>query len=522
MAGTILNSSQLLVKYGFIKSDVKHLYKYDEKQEFYVRKDVKEGEKTYDPKHADEERDEEASLFMGNTYTDTGFPKTVKRFRLVQEAFNMSLENLYFWTLNHLRHEMGLPNVIKVTDMFSASENSAFFGQSAQRLSIQEDRASSFLRGISELVKTLFQIVRELRLLDERLEVYRDWKKSKSADATLKGIFSDFAENKGGQMQPGSIYHLANQVGYAVLPDLFFNTIVYDKDDVDKVVDALGFNQNVKTVLKRKLYQFVVWVQKTQEELEARRKFQIKYLRQHYITIKMYMTWVKPYLKHIRRLTMNEKQLDGPDIISSFETSTTEIEIIAYLDGKNGVNPCALVTYEFNTRPVMQYTQEYHRGPVHIGRGTMTLRAYAWTKHEIAMYKKMKDNEDLELLTMVDDQLKSAMELLGDDLMKYIKEAEGKLSSEEDAAKSEAPTRKEKLEPITSDQDVFGPIVNIFKGFVEIGGLFVPSAFKSQPKKKDGLAEPSSSARKAAIKTSIFVIWNVYKNYKKANGMLAW
>jgi len=516
--GKSLSPSELLVKYGFIKSKYRALYKFDEAKKFYVLKEKKEGITEYDPEHADEERDEEANLSL-NTYMKTGWPRPTKRHRLVYEAYNTSLEEIYFWTLNHTRLDMGFHDVIKVTDTFSASENSAFFGQSAQRLSIQEDRASSFLRGISELVKTLFQIVRELRIIDERLEIYKDWKKSKSADATLKGLFSDFAENKGGQMQPGSIYHLANQVGYAVLPDLFFNTVVYNKDDVDKVVDRLDFNPNVKSVLKRKLYQFVIWVEKTEKELYARKKFQVKYLRQHYLTIKMYIAWVKPYLKHIRRLTMSEDQLDSPYLISSFETSATEIEVIASIKkGKGKLCPVILMSYYFTTRPVLQYNQEFNRGPVHIGRSMWTIRSYAWTEDEIKMYVAMKDMEDRELLSLVDDQLKSAMEMLGDDLDKYLKEAEGELEAESE--KGDVPGKKEKLEPIAGNLSVFDPFVSIFKGFGEIGKAFLPSnfSFKAKPK----VAVFTDSDRKKVAKDAASKMWSVYKNYKKAHGLLSW
>ncbi|MGV8162800.1 MAG: hypothetical protein ACP5N2_05720 [Candidatus Nanoarchaeia archaeon] len=521
--GEQLNAAELLVKFGFIKPEFRYLYDQDpvkkgDKFKTYSLKEKKPEEKGVNKAHADEEYDEEVNLSAGNTYLPTGWPKPKKRHRMVHESFNMGLEELYFWSLNHLRQDWGYHNVIKVTDTFSASENSAFFGQSAQRLSIQEDRASSFMRGISELVKTLFQIVRELRIIDERLDVYKEWRKSKSADATLKGFFADFAENKGSQMQPGSIYHLANSVGYAVLPDLFFNTVVYNKEDVDKVVDKLEFNPNVKAVLKRKLYQYVIWVEKTEKELYSRRRFQIKYLRQHYLTIKMYMSWVKPYLKHIRRLTMSEEQLDSPFLISSFETSATEVEVLAYQSKKEGKPcPCVLMTYYFTTRPILQYSQEYNRGPVHVGRGIWTLRAYGWTKDQIQQYVAMKDREDRELLGLVDDELKSAMEMLGDDLEKYLKEAESTLDDEK---KSDVPSAKEVLKPVASNNTVFDPFVSMFKGVGEIGKAFSPAGFfKSSD---SGAVKASASEAASAADAAAKGMWAVYKNYKKAHGLLSW
>lgn len=517
-----LSKSQLLVKYGFIKKNAKHLYREDKRMGYYVPVTEKEEEAWYNPKHASEEVDEEANLGQMppamQPYRSTGFPKPGKRYRLIFESFNMSLEEMYFWSINHIKHDQSFPDLKKVTDVFSASENSAFFGQSAQRLSIQEDRASGFLKGISELVKTLFQIVRELRIIDERLEIYKNWTKSKSADATLKGIFADFAENKGAQMQPGSIYHLSNQVGYAVLPDLFFNTVVYDKEDVGKIVEGLSFNKNVKTVLQRKLYQFIIWKEKTEQELDTRRRFQIKYLRQHYMIIKTYMGWVKPYLKHIKRLQMSEEQLDSVDLISSFETSATEIEVICKKPlPKNSYNAIVLMTFHFTTRPVMQYRQEYNQGPIHVGRGMMTYRAYAWTDKEVKQYKQMRDDEDRELLGLVDDQLKAAMDMLGNDLDSYLKEAEATLGNKHDEY-AHPPVSKKKKMRIASQDSVFEPFISVFKGFWEIGGLLIPKGMGGGPKDAEkiiGKPGPAMNAAKMGM-------WLTYKNYKKAHKMLSW
>jgi len=313
-----------------------------------------------------------------------------------------------------------------------------------------------------------------------------------------------------------SVYHLSNQVGYAVLPDLFFNTIVYNKDNVDSIVDDLDFNNNVKAVLKRKLYQFIVWKEKTEIELKARRKFQIKYLRQHYTVIKSYMSWVKPYLKHINRLTMDERQLDSPDLISSFETSATEIEVIAVkpING-NSCRAVMVMHYFFTTRPILQYNQEYQKGPVHVGRGRMTLRSYGWTQEQIEMYRRMKDNEDRELLGMVDDQLKAAMEMLGKDLEDYLQEAEASI---DDKNNYHAPLKRDKLKAPMGDGSVLEPFIELFRGFWDIGKLLIPTGFGSKSKSRGGGKGNPKKAAGLANKG----MWLVYKNYKKANKMLSW
>jgi len=515
--------SLLLVKNGFIKSSKRYKYDYDKRLERFVPKDIgKLG--GYDPKDADEEMAEEVNYFSNGSLQSTGYPKPFKRYRLVYESFNLSMEETYYWILGHIRQDQGFPNVIKITDIFSAAENSAFFGQSAQRLSIQEDRASNFLRTIGQLVKELFQLVRELRIIDERLEPYKEWehtvngetRRSKAADVTLKGVFTDFAENKGGQMQPGSLYHLAQQVGYTTLPDLFFNTHIYDKDNVDTIIDRMDtYNLNVRQVLKRKLYQYLIWKEKTHGELVNRRSFLIRYLRQHWATIKMYMNWTKPYLRHIRRLTMNQDQMDSPDLVSAFETSMTEIEFLA-TKPDSGMNQCILATFNFNTRPIMQYRQEYQQGPVHVGRVTFTLRSYAWTDEQIKAYRQMKEDEEKELLGLVDESVAAAMEELGDDLQRYINE-EGKDIFDKDLEKKMAKEGPIKFKKLPS-APAFEPFTALLGGFKDMFTMFVPIPdFKGgrikgyNPGKAKGVASKASKS-----------MWLAYKNYKASHGLMKW
>ena len=84
-----------------------------------------------------------------------------------------------------------------------------------------------------KLTKELFQIVREVRILDERLDLYNssskaiknkgnvfDRRMSQSAEIVLRGYWVDLKD--GGVKSPGSVYGLATTLGYASLPDLFF------------------------------------------------------------------------------------------------------------------------------------------------------------------------------------------------------------------------------------------------------------------------------------------------------------
>jgi hypothetical protein len=454
---------------------------------------------------------EEAEETRGTTLK-TGFPKPARRYRVHYEGYNVSIEEPYFWVLHYLRYFAGFPHVDKITDVFAAAENSAFFGASQQRLGLQQDKVSQFLATIGKMVRELFQLVRELRILDERLGYYADSyttsRSSESAEITLKGTWVDMVEQ--GAKNPASVYGMAREVQFTTLPDLFFSTHPIKQEDVDDVVESErgAFNRKVREVLKRKLRSFLAWKEHTFEELKNRRVFTLKFLRQHYEVIKMYMVWVKPYLRNIQRLQLDQTKTETADLLVAFESSMIEVEILARKPGK--VNECILIHYLFRTRPEMNYTQEYQRGPIHLGRVEIDFRAYAWTEKEIENYKKMRNQEDFQLLSVIDTSVKAAMESLGDELMRYLDEA-----GEEMGAKAEKESQKSSLS---------SPYTSIFKGFTDMfKGFKVPKEVKKarqKPKKNDIFK--LGIARKTAQDNAKDIMWTIYDHFKKHHNMLNW
>lgn len=469
-------------------------------------------------------------------YIKTGYPEPHKKFRVIYESFSLSMEETYFWILSALQHDMAFPTVEKITDIFSSAENSSIFGQTSQRLGIQQDKISATLATTGKMVKDLFAIVRELRIIDERVAAYDAWSKnkSKSADATLKQLYIDFVESQGGQTKPSSVYGLAQQLGYTTLPDYYFNTRVFAKEDIDRIVDNLATNNNLKNVLRRKLLEFIIWKEQTEKEMRHRRKFTLHYLRQQWAIIKMYMGWLKPYLRNVKRLSMNEQQVLGPEIISAFETAALEIEILAYdaTKASKGYSPCVLVNFKYFVKPSLSYQQpeSYQRGPIHVGRVDITMRSYGWSAGEVLAYKKFKEKEEMELLSIIDSSLKAAMDALSEDLEKYLAEAGEeefkKKLEEKEAEKKDDRTFLQKFfhkSPNDRDEPGFGgsalePFVSVFMGFGEILGAFIPSKMVS--KKDKSKADPSKK-KDAAISASKKMM-PVWANYKKSHQLLTW
>tara|TARA_Y100000310_G_scaffold345527_1_gene466017 strand:+ start:11661 stop:13073 length:1413 start_codon:yes stop_codon:yes gene_type:complete len=446
-------------------------------------------------------------------YIKTGFPKPARRYRLHYEGYNISIEEPYFWVLHYLRYFSGFPHIDKITDVFAAAENSAFFGASQQRLGLQQDKASQFLATVGKMVRELFQLVRELRVLDERLSYYYDSytnsKSQESAEITLKGIWVDLVEQ--GAKNPASVYGMAREVQFTTLPDLFFSTHPKKQEDTDQVVEIErgAFNRKIREVLKRKLRTFLAWKEHTFEEMKNRRVFTLKFLRQHYEVIRMYIHWVKPYLRNIQRLQLDQTKTETPDLLVAFESSMIEVELLARKPG--AVNQCLLLNYQFRTRPEMNYQQEYQRGPIHLGRIEMDFRVYAWTEQEIEKYKQMREQEDFQLLGLIDGSVKAAMESLGDELMRYLKE-----SGEEFG-------EKKKEETMKKNSSLLSPYTSVFKGFAEMFGAGQKVKKAPRPKKPTKTSIMKRSLEKRRIEgLAKGAAWTIYHHFKKHHGMLNW
>lgn len=479
----------------------------------------------------DEEVVEKGTDSEGNTVRDkTGYPKPIKRYQFVLEDINKSAEEIYHWLMDNISESEGFPNVEKVQDIFSATEQSSFWGNVQQRLGMQQEKISTYLAHIGKLVRELFQIVRELRVIDERLGYYEDsWEKDsrtrESAEIVLKGMWVDQVE--GGAKNPTSVYGMANQVNFVVLPDLFFSVHPSSLSEVDSEVDSLQEpNKKVKEVLKRKLRNYMQWKEATYYELKNRRRFTLKYLRQHYNVIKLYNSWLKPYLNNLKRLTMADRTKD-PKMISAFEGSMVEVENVFHkkppshgeskaMKWNEHINAVIILSIKHTTKPQMNFMTEYQRGPLHVGRAEVSIRAYAWSDKLINEYVRARENEDMEMVSEVDGSIKAAMDSLGEELERYLREAgeEGEIEYEK-----QPPENKKKKGSSLEDWRKKDPFVAVLFGFKE--AFYDP--FKGGGGGKKG-PDPAIIENEIKVATNNLKrsTWQVYKNFKKTHGMLAW
>ncbi|MBR9690458.1 hypothetical protein GOV08_02125 [Candidatus Woesearchaeota archaeon] len=530
-----------LIKYGFFndkgKSEFENLTPEERERKLMLLSDEKALEMC-DVEYAEESFE---------IYIPTEFPQSLKRYWLAVESQHQNPETFYNWFHHQMSLEQSL-QVEKIIDNYAASEASSFFGMMQQRLSIQQGNVSNFLKGISDMVKGLFQIVREIRIISDRLQYYTDTyeqnENTQSSEIVLKGLWVDQVE--GGTKNPASIYGLAQQVGFTILPDIFFRISLKGPKEVDEKVEKLEFNEKVKEVLKRKLRQYYEWKVRTFKELETRKKFELKYLKQHYETIKLYISWIKPYLRYINRMQQLEKLEKDPRIVKSFEGAFIEIETLGKRKRKGAqYNTIVLATITHRTRPetLIHQPHEYQqKAPLHMGRSDIKVRLYTWTDEQLENYKKYRQEEDLALLSSIDESIKEAMDSLGDELRSYLGlegEAFGderrvhdlaqnlisnNISRDFESAIQKAKTMIGESKKKPKPTGALDPFVSVFQGVFEIfGALGVPNVkTMKKPKKKKEDPHLVKKDKQKAEGDGRMAAYLIYKNYKKSHKMITW
>ncbi|MEM2115810.1 MAG: hypothetical protein QXD62_01085 [Candidatus Woesearchaeota archaeon] len=413
----------------------------------------------------------------------TGYPKPQKYFKIIFTSPKVTLENHYYYIIHFLEREKRFEEFEKITDVYSSATMSAFFGNAMQRLAAQQDRISNLMANIGKLAIDILKQIQELRKIDERLGYFKAWKeKNRAADVALKGIWADNVDSQG-KMEL-SIFNLATQRGYAALPDLFFRTAVWDEKEIDEIVDNYDISQPLKSVLKRKLMNFLRWAKEVEHELEMRRRALLRMLAHNTNSIKLYASWLRPYLWNTKFLSLHEKYMTSVYVVNSFDATVSEIEILA----KKRVGEkydCALINFLYRTAPLMMSTTEYQKYPIHIGTIEITWRGYCWSQKEIENYKKMRDEENLKLLSEIDDNIAKMLSNLGEDFEKYLKEAENLDKKPQEEKKSD--------NKVVSDdfgiKEILEPFKALVEGFVDLVKIFIPEEEKKEEKKKESKDE---------------------------------
>ncbi|MEK6956276.1 MAG: hypothetical protein AABW52_06445, partial [Nanoarchaeota archaeon] len=343
-----------------------------------------------------------------------------------------------------------------------------------------------------------------------RLKPYSDLKdpnvsaeEKDAAMRSLKGVWMDQVDARKGR---GSINLLAQDLNFVTIRDAFFHV-----NNVDKIKD-LDLNERVKTLLKRKLSEFVEWHRVSEQEIRTRYNVERKYLKSQEGTLKLYANWAKPYLKAANKLKM--KEFDKANIVNAFSNMEFEIK----LHGKREIKPGSIhesfkeVVLERKYFSVVEITMHFRSVPsvmsgqggrhyVHGGRTDISFKAYGLDDIELSAVESADFDEDLKL---IGDYVGGSLDEISDEIAKY-------------SSLDLSPKKEEKVVKKSSGSNIENPFAGIVASF---SNMFAAPKFfdfsSDHNKKLDFLYTELSQKCKSDAEDKAYLVYNVYK---KTHGM---
>jgi len=238
---------------------------------------------------------------------------------LVYDSSSETLEPVYFFTLD-LMNDFGLETE-KLIDNFVSSPGSGHFAELGQRATIMQQQGSKILGDVNTVLRSVLNIIYDLKEFRIRLSHYDGLKteKKEAAMLALKQIWMDKVDITKGN---SSIKAMAlGQAGFQTLIDAFL--FVKEIKDVDKV----DLNERVKRILRPRILEFNDWLVHSEKELRKRYELEKTYLKSQVNSLKLYSRWAKPYLKAAQDLEMKEVGRE-PALVKAFNTILLELTLL--------------------------------------------------------------------------------------------------------------------------------------------------------------------------------------------------
>ena len=370
-----------------------------------------------------------------------------EEYTLGYDSGSETLEPIYFWILDYMNGVFG-GKVLKLVDNFSSSVGSGHFSELSGKASRMQEEAMKIYGIVNTVIKSVINIVYDLREFKIRLQSYEDVKsKNKDvADAgmlSLKQIWMDQVDLKKGR---GSINMMAQDLNFITLRDAFM--VAKSPEDAEKI----DLNDRVKRILKARIQEFLDWKKQSEFELKKRYEIEKTYLRTQRDTILMYSKWARPYLIAAEQLRMKQQDMTRGELVNVFNTLFLELTLMGMnevkileeaashnlpedfkkIKFKRKYYSCVLVDFTFRGIPNKVGTH-YSFG----GKTEVKFRAYALNEEEIELLKK-KIIESLfgDALKLVDGMTTESLGQLQTEIDEFLDEKK-KMDEKEEAAAEE-------------------------------------------------------------------------------------
>ncbi len=450
----------------------------------------------------------------------------LSEFKINYDAFGEGLEPIYFWTLDFMRDSepSGLNlKVSKIGEGLEASASSGYFSDIGSKASIMQDRAMKILQTVNAVVKSIINLIYDLKEFEVRLKEYDKLTYDKQIDReagrlSLKGVWMDQVDIKKGR---GSINMMAQQLQFVTLRDAFMAAESLDWANKKE----LDLNDRVRRILVKKLEEYFTWEEVSEKELRKRFEIERSYLKTQRDTLMLYTKWLAPYLKAAQKLGM--KEFNMPDIVAGFNNMQMELSLF----GKKEMDPsdvhesfkkfkfdkkyfaCLEIDFNFRSVPQQARTQSGTHY-VHTGKTEIIFKSYSFDDEELKLVEEQELYEDLGLIEQLTNVSLKALE---EDIEYFLNPPAKCPECGIELKKNICPKcgyGKKKEPMINPFKDVIDGFKSIIKPMKDMTDYILPK------KTKDSFA--MKEIKKASETKARGLCYTAYDVYKKAHGMITW
>jgi hypothetical protein len=448
--------------------------------------------------------------------------ESLTSYKTTFETPTTNLEADYFWILD-LIEGVTKGNVEKLIDNFISSPGSSQFADIGMRATKMQEEGMKILGLINQIVKTILNLVYDLKEFEIRLGHYedansKDKTKKETGILSLKQIWMDQVDTKKGN---SSINAMAAQLGFSTLRDVFMIS-----NSIEEVQKMEIINDQVKRILIPRLSDFLKWKEISEQELRKRFNIEKNYLKSEVEQLKLYTSWAIPYIRASKALQMRGSD-KNPALVSIFNNTLSELTLFGKkefefdkavlmqkLDKEAGAHKperkyysCFLITLKYRGIPqrITQNQQTFG------GRVQVYFDSYAMNEDEIEVFKKELEKDNLkESIEFIQEGTTSSLELMKEDIEKFVNETPEKKQEE----------KKREL------NDPFSILIN--SGIDLFKGIFKKSEQKKEKKKKPEKLEEikednkyEKQVRKVLEEETKEALLGIYTKYKLAHKMIA-
>jgi hypothetical protein len=455
--------------------------------------------------------------------------KPLRNWKLIYNSPFETLEPVYFWILDF----MGYPDKVeKIVDNFASSPGSGHFSELMGKATRMQEEAMKVMQTIGVLVKSIVNIIYDLRQFEI---VLNDYKAATSdnkttAEAGLIALKQRWLDNVDIKRGNTSIKGMTfSQASFATLLDAFF-FIKSLKSLQDNKPDL---NERVIRILEQRLLEFEKWRELSEKEMQKRYNIERAYLKSQVDSLKLYSRWAKPYLKAAAELRMNDKA--NPSLVTAFNTINMNVTLMkkdaikveeevykknlpkSFFNNKDARKYYACSIVDFNFRGIPQKSDQHYTFG---GRVDVSFKAYALNQDELDLFTYGLEKSDLkEAMDLAKGATEDSLKEIQDDIDYFLK-------SDDEKKKDKSKESDEENE--NNDTNPFTALLGIdkLKIFEKKSGKKKSSEEEKKERaeklSKEGIKPDTyaeSMLRKLAEANAIDSCYSIYNTYKKGHGM---